>query len=258
AEIKQLRAVQSRDFRNQDFNGQFEIPTFKEVIELVQELSPVVGRNIGIYPETKHPTFFDEQGLSLEEPLVETLVETGFTDRSQIFIQSFEVSNLLDLRNNILPAAELDDLQLVQLLGDTEDSFINEGGGGFSVPYDFVANAGRDDTALREIYGDLVDLIDFSAAPTYKALANPEVIDYLSSYADGLGPWKNNILLRESIETPVDGNGDGEAEITSQLTGEIFPLIDFAHNAGLQIHPYTLRDEERFLTLNADGTPQTT
>ncbi|MEO0647714.1 MAG: esterase-like activity of phytase family protein, partial [Cyanobacteria bacterium J06650_10] len=66
------------------------------------------------------------------------------------------------------------------------------------------------------------------------------------------------ILLRESIETPVDGNGDGEAEITTQLTGEIFPLIDFAHNSGLQVHPYTLRDEERFLTLNADGTPQTT
>ncbi|MEO1393033.1 MAG: glycerophosphodiester phosphodiesterase family protein [Cyanobacteria bacterium J06634_5] len=258
AEIKQLRAVQSRDFRNQDFNGEFEIPTFKEVIELVQELSPVVGRDIGIYPETKHPTFFDQQGLSLEEPLVETLVETGFTDRSRIFIQSFEVANLLDLSNNILPAAELDDLQLVQLFGDTEDAFINEGGGGFSVPYDFVANAGLDDAALREIYGDLVDLIDFSAAPTYKALANQTVIDALSSYADGLGPWKNNILLREPIETPVDGNGDGEADITTQLTGEIFPLVEFAHSAGLQVHPYTLRDEERFLTLNADGTPQTT
>ncbi|MEL6456100.1 MAG: glycerophosphodiester phosphodiesterase family protein, partial [Cyanobacteria bacterium J06623_5] len=258
AEIKQLRAVQSRPYRNQEFNGEFEIPTFQEVIELVQELSPIVGRDIGIYPETKHPTFFDEQGLSLEEPLVKTLVDTGFTDRSRIFIQSFEVANLLDLRNNILPEAGLDDLQLVQLFGDTEGSFINEGGGGFSVPYDFVANAGLDEAALREIYGDLVDLIDFSAAPDYGDLANQTVIDFISSYADGLGPWKNNILLREPIDTPVDGNGDGEAEITTQLTGEIFPLIDFAHNAGLQVHPYTLRDEERFLTLNADGTPQTT
>ncbi|NER83532.1 MAG: glycerophosphodiester phosphodiesterase, partial [Leptolyngbya sp. SIO1D8] len=71
-------------------------------------------------------------------------------------------------------------------------------------------------------------------------------------------PWKNSILLRESLDTPVDGNGDGVAEITTQLTGEVFPLIDFAHNAGLQVHPYTLRDEERFLTLNPDGTPQTT
>ncbi|MEL6554742.1 MAG: glycerophosphodiester phosphodiesterase family protein, partial [Cyanobacteria bacterium J06621_11] len=258
AEIKQLRAVQSRPYRNQEFNGEFEIPTFQEVIELVQEVSPLVGRNIGIYPETKHPTFFDEQGLSLEEPLVQTLVDTGFTDRSRIFIQSFEVANLLDLRNNLLPAAGLENLQLVQLYGDTEGSFINEGGGGFSVPYDFVANADLSEAELRDIYGDLVDLIDFSGSPDYSDLANQTVIDFISSYADGLGPWKNNILLRESIETPVDGNGDGEAEITTQLTGEIFPLIDFAHNSGLQVHPYTLRDEERFLTLNADGTPQTT
>ena len=258
AEIKQLRAVQSRPYRSQEYNGEFEIPTFKEVIELVQEVSPLVGRNIGIYPETKHPAFFDEQGLSLEEPLVDTLVETGFTNRNRIFIQSFEVANLIDLRQNILPEAGLDNLQLVQLLGDTEGAFINENGGGFSVPYDFVVNAGLGEAELREIYGDLVDLIDFANAPTYADLANQEVINYLSSYADGLGPWKNSILLRESIETPVDGNGDGEAEITTQLTGEVFPLIDLAHNAGLQVHPYTLRDEERFLTLNADGTPQTT
>ncbi|MEO1390692.1 MAG: glycerophosphodiester phosphodiesterase family protein [Cyanobacteria bacterium J06634_6] len=256
-EIKQLRAVQSRPYRNQEFNGEFEIPTFKEVIELVQEVSAEVGRDIGIYPETKHPTFFDEQGLSLEEPLVEMLVETGFTDPNRIFIQSFEIANLLDLRNNLLPEAGLESLKLVQLFGDTEGSFINEGGGGFSVPYDLVVNASLSDAEKAAIYGDLLSFLDFEN-PGYDTLANAEAITEISSYADGLGPWKNNILLRESIDTPVDGNGDGVAEITSQLTGEIFPLIDFAHDAGLQVHPYTLRDEERFLTLNPDGTPQTT
>lgn len=256
-EIKQLRAVQSRPYRNQEFNDEFEIPTFKEVIELVQEVSAEVGRSIGIYPETKHPTFFDEQGLSLEEPLVETLVETGFTDPNRIFIQSFEIANLLDLRNNLLPEAGLESLKLVQLFGDTEGSFINEGGGGFSVPYDLVANANLPDAEKAAIYGDLLPFLDFEN-PGYDALANAEAIAEISSYADGLGPWKNNILLRESIDTPVDGNGDGTSEITSQLTGEVFPLINFAHEAGLQVHPYTLRDEERFLTLNSDGTPQTT
>lgn len=258
AEIKQVRAIQPLSFRNQEYNGLFEIPTFQEVIELVQQVSAEVGRPIGIYPETKHPSFFDQQGLSLEEPLVQTLVETGFTNRNRIFIQSFEVANLIELRNEILPAAGLDNLQLVQLFGDIEAAFINDGGGGFSVPYDFVANAGKSETELRAIYGDLVDLIDFSAEPSYQALANQQVIDVISSYADGLGPWKNNILLRQPLSQPVDGNGDGVAEITSQLTGEVFPLINFAHDAGLQVHPYTLRDEERYLTLNPDGTPQTT
>ena len=92
---------------------------------------------------------------------------------------------------------------------------------------------------------------------TYGDLANPEVIEIISSYAGGLGPWKNNILLREDLEEPVDGDEDGNAEITTQLTGEVFPLVDFAHDAGLQVHPYTLRNEEQFLTLDAEGNPQT-
>jgi glycerophosphoryl diester phosphodiesterase len=258
AEIKQLRAVQPRPYRSQAYNGEFEIPTLQEVIELVQEVSAEVGREIGIYPETKHPAFFDAQGLSLEEPLVQTLLDTGFTDRDRIFIQSFEVANLIELREELLPAAGLDNLQLVQLFGDLDGAFINAGGGGFSVPYDFVVNADKSETELRDIYGDLVDLVDFDSEPTYSDLANQDGIDFISTYADGIGPWKNNILLRESLETPVDGDGDGVAEITTQLTGEIFPLIDLAHNAGLQVHPYTLRDEERFLTLDADGNPQTT
>jgi len=257
AEIKQLRAIQPLSFRNQDFNGLFEIPTLTEVIELVQEVSAEVGRPIGIYPETKHPTFFDQQGLSLEEPLVQTLLDTGFTNPNRIFIQSFEIANLLDLRNNLLPAAGLDNLKLVQLFGDTAGSFINAGGGGFSVPYDLVANQALSDAEKASIYGDLLPFLDFEN-PGYDAIANAEAITQISAYADGIGPWKNNILVRASISPAVDGNGDGVAQITSQLTGEVVPLIDWAHDAGLQVHPYTLRDEERYLTLNPDGTPQTT
>ncbi|MEO0969044.1 MAG: glycerophosphodiester phosphodiesterase family protein, partial [Cyanobacteria bacterium J06639_18] len=263
AEIKQLRAVQSRDFRSDEFDGKFEIPTFKEVIELVQEMESEYGFKVGIYPETKHPTFFDEQGLSLEEPLIATLQETGFTDPDRIFIQSFEFANLIDLQNNLLPAAGLENLPLVQLYGDVEDAFINENGGGFSVPYDIVANfskEGFDEAAARAIYGDLVDIVpDFGINTTYKDLATKEVFDYIgNNYSEGIGPWKNSFVLRETLDTPVDGNGDGVAEITSQLTGEVRPYINWAHDAGMQVHPYTLRDEERFLTLNPDGIPQTT
>ena len=270
-EIKQLRAVQSRDFRDRAFNNAFEIPTFEEVIQLVQETEAETGVQVGIYPETKHPTFFDEQDLSLEEPLVQTLQDTGFTDSDRIFIQSFEVSNLIEL-SATLEAAGLGDIPLVQLFGDTAGDFINDGGGGFSVPFDFVANFGNEEFLQEDAidtYGEeLLSALgiigeDASYNPevaqtiTYGEFANPEVIEIISSYAGGLGPWKNNILLREEIEEPVDGDGDGNAEITTQLTGEIFPLVDFAHDAGLQVHPYTLRNEERFLTLDADGNPQT-
>ncbi|MEB3342728.1 esterase-like activity of phytase family protein [Okeania sp.] len=254
-EIKQLRAVQPRDFRDQSFNGQFEIPTLEEIIELVQTAEADTGVEVGIYPETKHPTFFDLQDLSLEEPLIQTLQDTGFTDPDRIFIQSFEIENLLDLQNNIMPEAGID-IPLVQLFGDVEGAFINDNGGGFSVPYDIVYNFSDDENADPSIYDGFP--IEFTAETNYGDLANANVIDYIGeNYAEGLGPWKNSFVLRESLDEPVDGNGDGVAEIGSQLTGEIRPYIEWAHDAGMQIHPYTLRNEERYLVLDESGNPQT-
>src|SRR3954454_7239713 len=95
AEIKTLGARQTRGGRPTQFNGQFKIPTFQEIINLVKRESKKRGRRIGIYPETKHPTFHDSQGLSLEEPLVKTLKKNGLDRKnSPVFIQSFEQSNL--------------------------------------------------------------------------------------------------------------------------------------------------------------------
>lgn len=257
AEIKQLRAVQSRGFRSQEFNGQFEIPTFQEVIELVQEVEAQTGEQVGIYPETKHPTFFDLQGLSLEEPLIETLKETGFTDPNRIFIQSFEFQNLIELQG-MLDTDGLSDLPLVQLYGNTTESANPDSS--FSVPYDIRYNLEQGND-LVAIYGqDFVDAVEngISKNTTYRDLDSAEILQIISeNYAEGAGPWKNNFLLRESLDEPVDGDGDRVAEITTQLTGEVTSFVDDAHAAGLQVHPYTLRDEERFLTLKADGTPQT-
>ncbi len=67
AELRTLRAVERLpDLRpaNTAFNGLFQIPTLQEVIDLAKR------EGVGIYPETKHPTYFDSSGLSLEEPLV--------------------------------------------------------------------------------------------------------------------------------------------------------------------------------------------
>ncbi len=256
-EIKMLRAVQSRDFRSQDFNGAFEIPTFKEVIELVQEVEAQTGQAVGIYPETKHPTFFDLQGLSLERKVISTLQETGFTDPNRIFIQSFEFQNLIELQA-MLDAEGLGDIPLVQLYGDTTDSANPDDT--FSVPYDVRFNV-QQQNDLVAIYGQaFLDAAEnpLSEDTIYSDLDSPEFLQLISQrYAEGAGPWKNNFLLREALGAPVDGDGDGVAEITTQLTGEVTSFIDDAHDAGLQVHPYTLRNEERFLTLKPDGTPQT-
>ena len=261
-EIKQLRAVQPRDFRDQSFNGQFEIPTFQEVIELVQKMEES-GFEVGIYPETKHPTFFDQQGLSLEEPLIQTLQNTSFTDPDRIFIQSFEFANLIDLQKQ-LNAQSLGDIPLVQLYGNTTEGA--DPNSTFSSPFDIRFNVAQDND-LAAIYGQaFLNAVEVSLSENtvYADLDSEEFLKVISGiYAEGVGTWKNNILLRESLDTRVDGNGDGVAEISTQLTGEITSFIEDAHDAGLQVHPYTLRDEERYLTLKSDleafgtGTPQT-
>ena len=72
AELKTLRAVERIPAlrpRNTRYNGFYEVPTFQEVIDLTKRLSKELGRPIGIYPETKHPTYFRGIGLPLEEPL---------------------------------------------------------------------------------------------------------------------------------------------------------------------------------------------
>lgn len=70
AQIKTLRAIQPNASRDQSFNRLFEIPTLDEVISLAKLEGAAAGRTVGIYPETKHPTFHDSLGLSLEEPLL--------------------------------------------------------------------------------------------------------------------------------------------------------------------------------------------
>ena len=46
------------------------VPTFEEVVDLARHSRTCDGRPVGVYPETKHPTYFDSIGLSLEEELV--------------------------------------------------------------------------------------------------------------------------------------------------------------------------------------------
>jgi len=99
AEIKTLRARERLAFRSHAYDGQFQIPTFDEVIALAQRLGGARGRPVGIYPETKHPTYFRSIKLPLEEPLLASLEKKGWNTReAPVFIQSFEQDNLRELR----------------------------------------------------------------------------------------------------------------------------------------------------------------
>src|SRR5215218_895570 len=94
AEIKTLRARERLPFRDLSFDGRFEVPTFAEVLALARRKSAETGRTIGVYPETKHPSYFRSLGIPLEEPLLAELRDAGLP----VYIQSFEVRNLQELR----------------------------------------------------------------------------------------------------------------------------------------------------------------
>jgi glycerophosphoryl diester phosphodiesterase len=115
AELKTLRArerlPQLRP-ANTAFDGQEAIPTLAEIIGLAKAATVRTGRTIGIYPETKHPSYFASLGLALEPPLLAELARAGWTRAdSPVFIQSFEVANLRALAGKTA-------VRLIQLVGD--------------------------------------------------------------------------------------------------------------------------------------------
>ncbi|NES97904.1 MAG: glycerophosphodiester phosphodiesterase [Desertifilum sp. SIO1I2] len=156
AELKTLRAKERLPFRNQTYNGQFQTPTLREILTLAQQKTQETGREIGIYPETKHPSYFQSIGLPLEEPLVKILQEFGYTSSvSPLFIQSFEIANLKKLNQMI-------DVPLVQLLGEENQQ-----------PYDLVLQADK---------------------RTYQDLTTPAGLSQIAAYADAIGPSKRLII----------------------------------------------------------------
>jgi glycerophosphoryl diester phosphodiesterase len=90
AELKTLRArerIPAVRPGNVAFDGQFEIPTLGEVIELARRMG------VGIYPETKHPAYHRSLGLELEPRLISALEGAGVP----FFVQSFDAASLREL-----------------------------------------------------------------------------------------------------------------------------------------------------------------
>jgi glycerophosphoryl diester phosphodiesterase len=234
AEIKTLRAVQPASERDQSFNGQYEIPTFDEVIELAQRRSREEGRTIGVYPETKHPTYHQQLGLALEDRVLHALQRRGWNHRSApVFIQSFEQANLKYLRTKT-------SVRLVQLVdaNDVKPDGTLDFTPPFDRPYDWAV-AGR--------------------AGTFADLLTPLGLAEVRTYADGIGPWKP-YLISSACVTVVNGacadsNGDGRVNDADR---KLLPPSNVVANAkaqGLLVHPYTFRSEQRRLASDFAGNP---
>ena len=117
-EIKQLRVHERLGNRFPQGKSKFEVPTFAEMIELMQGLNKTTGREAGIYPELKDPKWHREQGLPMEEALLAILAQYGYTGKdAKVFVQCFEPESLQRMRNELHS-----ELPQIQLLGTVKES----------------------------------------------------------------------------------------------------------------------------------------
>lgn len=143
---------------NTIYNGHYRIPTFQEIIDLVKRKSDEQHRQIGIYPEAKHPGYFASIDLPIEKSLLDTLERNGYKDAdAPVFIQCFETAPLKHLH-------QITKLALIQLI---------ENGG---KPYDFV---------LQKDPRTCADMI------------TPAGLAEIATYAQGIGPSKDLIVPRD-------------------------------------------------------------
>ena len=236
AELKTLRAVQPLSDRDQSYNGKFQIPTFEEVLDLAKAEGTKAGRTVGVYPETKHPTYHAKLGLPLEDRLLAVLAKYGYTTKaSPVIVQSFEVSNLKYLRSKT-------QVRLVQLV-DAND--VNADGSmdltaPYDKPYDFA------------VAGD---------SRTFASLLTPAGLKEIKTYADGIGPWKPYLIPSKQVDANKDGkpddlNGDGKIDERDRVMMPATSVVKDAHAAGLFVHAYTFRNEAKRLASDFKGDPK--
>lgn len=260
--LAELRTLKARETRpglrpaSAAFDGRFGIATFAEVIALAKAEGRRLGRPIGIYPETKHPTYFLHEGRHLDgrpiamdtsAMLVDDLVASEFTDPARVFIQSFELDNLLRLRRELLPRADLQ-IPLVFLLGDTSGRS-NADETNFGQPRDFAWFAAQgEDLAVR--YGALAEAVPgFGAGTHYGELLTPAALAALRADIDGIGPWIPSLVQA----TPAP---EGASDPRPRLGAAMAPWLAEARGLGFAVHAYTLRKEPPYQFLGVDGKAQ--
>jgi glycerophosphoryl diester phosphodiesterase len=241
AEIKQLRAKQAFAERPQQYNNQYAIVTFGEVIALAKQKSKELGRTVGIYPETKHPSFHETQNLHITAKLLEELTTAGWNnEESPVYVQSFEVSNLQYIRSkSTVKTIQLLSCYDVALNGDLiftvpEGEFISDG-----MPYDWYLRGDRSDFGF------------------FRTAAG---LDFAKTYATGISPWKPFIIPYKGIDADKDGKPDDinkDAKVDDADKRALPPtnLIIEAHKRGLQVHTYTFRDESHRLLRDYNNDP---
>ncbi|MCA3184178.1 MAG: glycerophosphodiester phosphodiesterase [Cupriavidus sp.] len=192
AELKTLRARERipklRPY-NAKLDGQFEIPTFDEILKLAAQAANRRGSPVGLYPELKHPSYFRGIGLPLEEKLAAALQGNAYAKSAPVYIQSFEVGPLRTVKR--LVGTTMPNVKIVQLIGNARQR-----------PADWrLAGANR----------------------TYASMLTPLGLREVATYANGIGPEKSLVIPRDAqgglaAPTPLVANAHAAGLVVHPYT----------------------------------------
>ena len=258
AELRTLIAGTTYDARTErpaDLNGKLPIVSFQDVINVARAKSAATGRTISVYPETKNPIWNNAQAIAngcgpagsrpLEDALLKSLNDNGLNTRAAaVFVQSFDPASLKYLRSAGLQA------KAVQLV---DGNAVN-----FRTGEMIYADSGSDHFVSGRPYSWML------AGDTryFGAMLTPAGLAEIRTYADGIGPWKPQIMAWK-VSPFKERNADG-TPYTGSLAdvNSVTPtaLIADAHRAGLTVHSFTFRNERRYLPglYNGDPVPEYT
>jgi glycerophosphoryl diester phosphodiesterase len=232
----------AKDERPSEYNGKYPILTFQQIIDIAKAKSAATGRQLAIYPETKNPTWNNGQAIAngcgapgsrpLEDAYLTVLNENGLNRRdAPVFAQSFEPSSLKYLREHGLKT------KAVQLVGGHDVDFRTG-----EVVYDDITNSRPYDWTLA---GD---------ARWFSALLTPQGLAEVKTYADGIGPWKPQLVPLTIDPYPADPAFRPSPD--KAVAGPPNSVVADAHKAGLFVHVYTFRDERKYLASSDQGDPK--
>ena len=248
AELRQLIGGTTYDARTERptaLNGKLPPISFQELIDIAKAKSASTGRTISVYPESKNPFWNNAQAIAngcgavgsrpFEDAILKALNDNNLNRKeAPVFVQSFDPASLKYLRTAGLKS------RVVQLV-DGNDINFKTGEMGYVTDDEYTFVDGR--PYSWTVAGD---------PRFFGAMLTPAGLAEIKTYADGIGPWKPQVMaltVSPFKDAPYAGS------LADVNTIKPTALIGDAHRAGLFVHTYTFRNESKYLAGVFKGDP---
>jgi glycerophosphoryl diester phosphodiesterase len=237
------------DERPTELNGKYPVLTFQEVIDIAKQRRARTGSPLIIYPESKNPYWNNAQAIAngcgtgdhpFEDAILAIVEDNDLNSAAApLIVQSFDPASLKYLREIGLKT------RAVQLID------------GNAVNYKTGAMIYQTDDVYNFVDGRPYSWTLAGDARNFGDMLTPEGLAEIKTYADGIGPWKPQVVSWVVSPWP-EQNADGSPYAAKLAdVNEITPttLISDAHAHGLFVHSYTFRNEARYLPGLYSGDP---